>query len=168
MKANPLLLPKGPWLHVLVATESETWDRMLALQQSTSPVVAARRIRGHKAMTSAALFDEFAAALQFPYYFGENWDAFHDCLHDLEWLPGKAYTLFLANSNRLLEKESQEELHLFLGLLASAGEEWAKQGAGERPRSAKAFHAVLHCSLEEETALRRRLQAVPTPFDSLK
>ena len=167
MKANPLLQPKAPWLHLLVATESETWDRMLALQQLTSPV-AARRIRGHKGLTTGALFDEFAAALQFPYYFGENWDAFHDCLNDLEWLPGTAYTVFITNSNRLLENESQEELRLFLGLMARVGDEWAKEVAGKRPRSAKAFHAVLQCSHEDEAALRRSLQAARTAFDTLK
>ena len=86
MKTHPLLQPKGPWLHLLLATESEACDRMGALQTSGSGQVVARRIRGHKAKTTAALFDEFAAALQFPCYFGENWDAFDECLNDLEWL----------------------------------------------------------------------------------
>jgi RNAse (barnase) inhibitor barstar len=36
----------------------------------------------------AGLFAQFAAALEFPDWFGHNWDALVDCLRDLSWLPG--------------------------------------------------------------------------------
>jgi diadenosine tetraphosphate (Ap4A) HIT family hydrolase len=41
-----------------------------------------RMIRGNKSKTTPDFFNEVAAALQFPYYFGENWDAFNDCIKD--------------------------------------------------------------------------------------
>jgi hypothetical protein len=168
MKSNSLLQPKAPWLHLLVASESEVCDRMLAMQESASGKVVARLIRGHKAKRTAVLFDEFAAALQFPCYFGENWDAFEECLNDLEWLPGDAYVLFITNSNRLLEEESPEELRQLLDLLANAGAEWAKAVTGERPGSAKPFHAVLQCTQQDEPGLRQRIQATRVAFDVLK
>lgn len=46
-----------------------------------------RTVRGSKMLTEDQLFTEVSAALQFPYYFGENWPAFDECLADLEWLP---------------------------------------------------------------------------------
>jgi hypothetical protein len=49
-----------------------------------------RTLRGVKMQTVQQLFDEFAAALQFPWYFGENWAAFDECLTDLAWLPPEA------------------------------------------------------------------------------
>jgi RNAse (barnase) inhibitor barstar len=35
----------------------------------------------------AALFDELDRRLQFPDYFGGNWDALWECICDLSWLP---------------------------------------------------------------------------------
>jgi hypothetical protein len=106
--------------------------------------------------------------LQFPCYFGENWNALNDCLNDLEWLPGDAYVLFVTNSNRLLEEERPEELSRLLDVLVSAGAEWAKTVAGERPRSAKPFHAILQCAHEDEHGLRRKLQAAGKAYALLK
>jgi len=168
MKANPLLQPKEPWLHILVASESEACDRIRALQNGSSSKVVARLIRGLKAKTTRALFDEIAAALQFPYYFGENWDALNDCLNDLEWLPGDAYVLCITHSSHLLEGESPETLRVFLDLLAYSGAEWAKAKTRERPRSAKAFHVVLQCTQEEEPGLRQKLQAAQSAYSILK
>jgi hypothetical protein len=34
-----------------------------------------------------ALLTELAVQLRFPAYFGENWDAFQECIRDLSWLP---------------------------------------------------------------------------------
>jgi hypothetical protein len=45
-----------------------------------------RTIRGRKMGTVDGLFDEVAAALQFPHYFGVNWPAFDECLADMDWL----------------------------------------------------------------------------------
>lgn len=43
-----------------------------------------RVVRGRKMRTSESLFDEFAAAPQFPIYFGENWNAFDECISEPE------------------------------------------------------------------------------------
>ena len=43
-------------------------------------------IRGSRCKTENDFFCEISAALQFPWYFGENWAAFDECLCDLEWL----------------------------------------------------------------------------------
>jgi len=72
-----------------------------------------RCLRGHKMLSVDRLFDEFAAALQFPYYFGENWPAFRECLTDLSWLPASAYALFIWNTATLLKDEPAWRLQPF-------------------------------------------------------
>lgn len=36
--------------------------------------------------TLDGVLDEFCAALQFPWYFGHNRDAFDECIRELDWL----------------------------------------------------------------------------------
>ena len=42
-----------------------------------------------------AVLDRFADALQFPAWFGRNWDALYDCLVDLSWLAAPGYAVIL-------------------------------------------------------------------------
>lgn len=41
------------------------------------------------------LFERLAAALEFPDWFGRNWDALADCLGDLTWLPADGYLILI-------------------------------------------------------------------------
>jgi len=48
---------------------------------------------GTRIRDTAGLFDACADSLQFPAYFGNNWDALQDCLSDLSWLPDRGRVL---------------------------------------------------------------------------
>jgi len=50
--------------------------------------------------TDAQLFAAIASAMQFPDYFGSNWDALDECLCDMDWLPAEGYLLILRNSTK--------------------------------------------------------------------
>src|SRR5438445_11607692 len=116
---------RPPWLHVLVASEADACALLTAVPDTAAERPVCRLLRGHKARSKAALFDEFAAALQFPCYFGENWDAFDECLTDLAWLPGKAYVFLIVRSIHLLDQEPADRLNLFLKAMEDAGEGWS-------------------------------------------
>src|SRR5215831_6760717 len=62
-------------------------------------------LRGRKMATVKDLFDECAAALQFPSYFGENWAAFHECMTDLSWLQATSYVLIITDASEFLVQE---------------------------------------------------------------
>lgn len=78
-----LLKPGKPCFYAVVADDSQLENFRLAIDGARDGTVA-RVVRGKKSRTVSHFFDEISAALQFPYYFGENWAALDECLADLE------------------------------------------------------------------------------------
>lgn len=92
-----LLLPSLPPTALLT---SEDWRTIVKLQirfEDMYPETNWVNLRGAKMRTVAGFFDEIAAALQFPIWFGENWDAFIDVVRDRAWLAGTILTIYDAN-----------------------------------------------------------------------
>ncbi|MTK34715.1 hypothetical protein GL305_33545 [Nocardia seriolae] len=88
-----------------------------------------RELRGRKMRTVAGVFDEFAAAFQFPYYFGENKDAFDECLRVLDEFVGDAmgYVVVVRNAALMLDQQ-QGERDWFAEAMADAAASWDKRG----------------------------------------
>lgn len=107
--------------------------------------LGARVLRGEKMRTAAALFDEFAAALQFPDYFGQNWAALEECLADLSWLPAEGYVLLIVQPGAVLTAANDDSLDVLRGILVRVSDRWASPIAkGEWwDRPALPFHVVL-------------------------
>ena len=152
MDLEALLRSHTPQFLIYVAPAGTGFDQVRALANHTGTV--ARILRGNKALTCQALFDEGAAACQFPPYFGDNWDAFLDCLRDLRWLPGKSMVLVVTHALHLLEKEAPEEWKHWAKVVQTATQEMSQEVP---PRS---LQVVLHATAEEEAALRKRLQTI--------
>ena len=164
MNLQPLTAPGGPWLHGLSCAAADVGNAARRVEESSGRRVAARVVRGGKARTKAALLDEFAAALQFPLSFGENWDALHDCLCDLAWLGSDGLALFVADAARLLEAED-EEASRFLAVLTSAAKHWQEPGKGRSPRP---FHAVFHSAPAQAKAMTARWKKAGAVLNALK
>jgi RNAse (barnase) inhibitor barstar len=62
------------------------------------------------------LLRNIAAALEFPDWFGGNWDALEDCLSDLSWHPAAGHVLVFENA-----KEG-DELGVLIDVLRSSAE----------------------------------------------
>ena len=111
-----------------------------------------RVVRGRKMSTWQGGFDEFAAALQFPMYFGENFDAFAECIGDLGWLPRQSgYVIVITEPDEVLADAGAEALSTMVSLLTAAWEEWARPIAqGEWwDRPAVPFHVVLQSGVAD-------------------
>ena len=61
--------------------------------------------------------------LLFPSCFGENGDAFEECLSDLEWLPGEGLVLFVTRADFVLER-APNELKTWSNMLKEAAVDW--------------------------------------------
>ncbi|EFV13058.1 barstar family protein [Segniliparus rugosus] len=121
----------------ILVGEPATFDSSASLLAAEGNIV--RFIRGDKAATKQALFDEFAAALQFPFHFGHNWDALSDSLTDLDWLGvAFGYYVVIWNTDQFLAAEP-EALGTFAKLVQDANETWTKS-------QRKPFKVVLQVS----------------------
>lgn len=108
------------------------------------PDTMVRVIRGRKSAKSSAFFDESAAALQFPDYFGENWDAFEECLQDLAEDVASHIVIVVTDAARLLADADPTALAILLGILSRAD-------PGTRGQKSPRLRVLL---AERENALR--------------
>lgn len=165
-RARRLTVGEGPFLHLLASGASDAFDLAWALSVEASHRTVARVVRGPKCRAAEGLFDEFAAAWQFPPYFGGNWDAFEECLADLEWLRASAYVLVVADATQLLDDEPPDRFRLFVEVVADIARE-RSEDEGEPGRPPASFHVVFHAEPDDEAALRERLTGAGAEFDAL-
>nr|DAJ86493.1 MAG TPA: barstar [Caudoviricetes sp.] len=71
--------------------------------------------------TTNKLFETFSNILEFPAYFGQNWDAFNECLWDMEWIKDKykvsKIEIYIFNIQHLLDKENEQEKRIFFDII---------------------------------------------------
>lgn len=80
------------------------------------------RISLRGAQTKEALLDRLGAAMEFPAWFGGNWDAAEDCLADLSWREGQGHVLLFS------EAQPSEDLGVLVDVLRSSAEFWQERG----------------------------------------
>jgi hypothetical protein len=150
-----LLETNGPAFLMIGCTHSDLTNLAWKLQRTTLAPGVVRFIRGKKLRTEQGLFDELSAALQFPYYFGENWDALSECINDLEWLPAKAYLLVITDALLVLTGEPATELATFARILKRTCTEWRTGRIEGQPWDTPPtpFSVLLHCLPGEEEQL---------------
>lgn len=129
---------KPPWAQLLVLKPGQT----LGILGEQPPGFVLRLIEGRKCMSKAGLLSEFSRVLEFPPYFGRNWDAFEECLTDLEWLPAAGYLIVITDAERLLIHH-EKDYATFIEIVQAAGKEWATARSGEGARPVIPFHAIL-------------------------
>lgn len=69
-----------------------------------------------------ALLENIARTLDFPDWFGQNWDALEDCLTDLSWRAGSGEVLILEGA------KAGDDFGILVDLLRSSAEFWAGRG----------------------------------------
>jgi RNAse (barnase) inhibitor barstar len=150
-------------------TATPPWSSLLVVPGKSSnaslvkapPGFALRLIQGKKCGTPSSLFGEFARALDFPDYFGHNWDALEECLADFEWLPAKGYVLLITDAHAVLP-DDEDEYETLLEVLSDAGEAWSKGQTTDGRRAP--FHGVFVVT-EEDKSKRKRWELEEFSFN---
>ena len=102
-------------------------------------------------------FDEIAATLKFPDYFGHNLDALDECLSDLEWLRENGWVLVFLNADNLLNEEKDSESRKLVKLLDNIGVEWSQNRFnGINTINRRPFHSIFHAIPSNEQILLER------------
>jgi hypothetical protein len=70
-----------------------------------------------------AMMERIARALDFPRWFGGNWDALEDCLTDLSWSGAAGHVLLIEGAADL----PVDERGILVDILASAAASWAER-----------------------------------------
>jgi hypothetical protein len=169
MNKGHLYLPEAPYLHVIGASASEITNFAWSLAKHDSLRVVVRFLRGKKMTKLSSLYDEFAAALQFPYYFNENWNSFDECITDLEWMPGDVYLLVIMDAKNVLIEESDDQLEALTNLLDEASSEWSQpvETSEAWDRAAVAFHVIFQCDEPDKQEVVSRLETVGASFQEM-
>lgn len=81
------------------------------------------RIGLAQASGKEALMQRIARALEFPQWFGGNWDALEDCLTDLSWSKAGGHVLLIEGAEGL----PADERGILVDILASAAGWWAER-----------------------------------------
>ena len=132
-----------PWVYLAVLKSDEPLPDL----EAALPGFVIRRIDGKRCRTKEALLAEFARALDFPDYFGGNWDALEECLGDLEWLPAAGYVVIVGDADLVLPGQD-EEFETLVSILQEAGRAWATPQSGAGPP--RPFHVLFTVTPSQE------------------
>lgn len=76
----------------------------------------------------STLLERTAAALNFPTWFGHNWDAWFDCLTDLAWIARTPGYVLLLRHARELQRSAPEVLDTALAIAEDVARVWKGRG----------------------------------------
>jgi len=85
------------------------------------------RVNLAKVRDKSGLLTALARTLDFPDWFGGNWDALQDCLGDLSWRTAPGYVVVLAHCQGLA-KGARTDFETLLEVLAATADYWRGHG----------------------------------------
>jgi hypothetical protein len=82
------------------------------------------RVRLEAPSGKEVLLAQLARALEFPQWFGGNWDALEDCLTDLSWSDAAGWVLVIEGTEAL----APDDAGVFRDVLGVAADWWRERG----------------------------------------
>ncbi len=82
---------------------------------------------GSELATKTQFLAASARALDFPSYFGQNWDAFEESLNDMRWAPAQGYLLVFDGAGHFAQAQP-DEFAVALAILRESVKRWQELG----------------------------------------
>ncbi|WP_244258427.1 barstar family protein [Streptomyces sp. Tu 2975] len=141
----------APWMHIVTTGGGVPLDELLPASGS----VYVARLNGQEMPDEMSVFQKFREDLEFPEYFGWNWNAFYDCLRDLQWLSSDHHILIIESAESVLCEDGVAREELFRTLWR-AGQRWSYV---KRPEGVTRSNlsVVLTCNKESAYSLAAHL-----------
>ncbi len=79
-----------------------------------------------KVTSKTSVLKKVAYELDFPEYFGMNWDALSDCLTDMSWRPADGYVLLFTNI-QLLSENTPADMEIIREIFDSSAQYWKQK-----------------------------------------
>ncbi|MFE9636185.1 barstar family protein [Streptomyces sp. NPDC006463] len=152
MKEETSAIHIAPWMHILTQGGGVPLDELLPASGS----VYVARLSGQDMPDEVSAFQYFSEVLKFPEYFGWNWNAFYDCVRDLEWLSADYRILIIESAESALSEDDDARKELF-GSLWRAGKRWSYTKRPEGVTLTK-LSIVLSCDKESVSTFAKRLE----------
>jgi len=83
-------------------------------------------IEGAECRDLKSTIANIAVVFQFPSYYGENLDAFWECINDLEWITETNYAIIIQNSALLMGDDTLDNKLYLMNLLNDVTKEWER------------------------------------------
>lgn len=85
------------------------------------------RVNLAKAKDKEDMLTIIGRAMNFPEWYGHNWDALMDCLADLSWLPAEGYVIILEHCDGI-HGRAEADFVQTVQVFENAANDWREQG----------------------------------------
>ncbi|BCD22139.1 hypothetical protein BC30090_1036 [Bacillus cereus] len=153
-----------PFIHLLFINEFNH-SKHLRIEENIQLI----SIDGSKCMDMNGLFSEFSKKMNFPDYFGGNWNAFDECINDLSWLTSEQYVILISKTDKLLVNDN-ENFEVLINILSDTCMEWAEgREYGELITFPTPVHVFFCCIDNKEKHIIERFKSTGIiEFDIIK
>lgn len=84
-------------------------------------------LEGQKIEKKEQFFNHAAVAMKFPSHFGNNWDAFYDCLTDMDGVDAEGYVIYFDHTDAFASHH-ESQLETVVELFQDAVDFWKSEG----------------------------------------
>jgi RNAse (barnase) inhibitor barstar len=96
-------------------------------KQARARGMAFFHLEGKKIEKKEQFLNHAAVAMKFPTHFGQNWDAFYDCITDMEWVDAEGYAIYFDHTDAFV-KHHESQLETVIELFQDAVNFWKDEG----------------------------------------